>query len=258
MNTIVLICLVIYKLYKLNYFNIYRITELINAFFSYFCHDPSVLNVSDFPWTQDFKDNWKTIRDEYIAYSSQYQIPKYSQLNQVVSTCDSENKWQALFLRTFNQDTELVKFFPETMKLINSCPCTLAFFSVLPPKTRLSPHVGVYKGVIRYHLGLIVPKESDKCFLNIDGHVLNWHEGKDLMFDDMFVHSAENNSDETRVVLFLDIQRDFHNPILAQDQMILQSVRWTLNTLNSLCLRFIKSNDAVTETVNNVNKFAAT
>lgn len=82
---------------------------------------------------------------------------------------------------------------------------------------------------LRYHLGLIVPKNNTNkdCFLRIrtdvekntsiwlwereillaEGAHYYWHEGEGVMFDDNPLHDATNNSDEVRVVLFLDVAR---------------------------------------------------
>jgi len=221
--------------------NIYQSSEIVNNWLDYFCTDPPVFNPVNFQWTQMFRDNWKAIRNEYLVYATQNDIPFHSQINQYVAGCDEDNGWQTLYLRAYGVDTELTKYFPLTTKLINLCPCTLAYFSVLKPGATLQPHIGIYKGVIRYHLGLIVPDDWQNCFLQIDCQKLFWQEGSDLMFDDMFVHHVENNTNQTRVVLFLDIKRDFHNIFI--------------NGLNTLFLRFIKSNDALTDTINNVNLF---
>jgi beta-hydroxylase len=182
---------------------------------------------------------WKNIRDEYLWYSNKFDIPLHNKISAITSLCDNKNKWKTLYLRAFNIDTEISKFFPMTMKLINMCPCTLAFFSVLEPNAKLSPHVGIYKGVIRYHLGLIIPDEWYKCFINVNGQILYWREGDDIMFDDMFMHSVENNTTQQRVILFMDIKRDFHNIFL--------------NILNTVFLNFIKSNDALKTTIGNAN-----
>jgi beta-hydroxylase len=37
--------------------------------------------------------------------------------------------------------------------------------------------------------------------------VANWCEGRSLVFDDVFEHEAWNDSDEIRVVLFVDFER---------------------------------------------------
>lgn len=219
--------------------NIYRKVDLLNDFFSAFCHDPAVLNPQDFPWTKNFRENYRLILSEYLNYGDK-NIPKHASINDHVSSCDKTGSWRTLYLRAFGKDTNVAQKFPQTMKLINSCPCTLAFFSVLEPGAKLEPHYGVYKGVIRYHLGLIVPDDWENCSLHINEDTLHWREGADIMFDDLFLHHVENNTDQCRVVLFLDIKRDFRSVFL--------------NLLNSLFLRFIKSNDALKDTIDNVNR----
>jgi hypothetical protein len=39
-------------------------------------------------------------------------------------------------------------------------------------------HCGQYKGVIRYRLGLIVPKPESACRIRVDDTVAQWEEGK--------------------------------------------------------------------------------
>jgi len=195
------------------------------------------LDPADFEWTQQFRSNWIGIKNEYIDYSTRHTVPLHLEINSIVSA--QTPGWHTLYLRAFGIDTAVSEKFPLTMSLIRSCPCTLAFFSVIAPGTKIKPHKGLYKGVIRYHLALIVPDDATNCFIHIDNKKIHWTEGSDIMFDDIFIHYVENNTDQPRVVLFLDIQRDFHNKFI--------------NGLNSLFLKFIKSNDALTETITNVN-----
>jgi beta-hydroxylase len=209
----------------------------INTFLSRHCENRPILNSEDYQWTQQFRDKWKIIRNEFLNYSNKYLIPSYQEINECASM--KTEGWKALFLRIFDNDTEITNEFPETMKLINSCQCTTAYFSKLEPGTKIAPHYGIYKGVIRYHLGIIVPTEWEQCFLKIDNQIMNWKEGEDIMFDDMFEHSVENNTDQPRVVLFLDIKRQFQNPFI--------------NLINSILMRFIKSNDTLQNTVTAAN-----
>ncbi|AYV78323.1 MAG: mg19 protein [Edafosvirus sp.] len=233
---IFIICIVLY-LYIKNYG--YQAGEYINKLFIKNCTDPSVFDPKDFKWTQNFRDNWKNILNEYQKYVNKFYLPPHSNINKIVSSCDTDNKWKTIYLRAFGRDTELIKYFPKTQKLIDSCDCTLAFFSVLEPGAKLQPHKGIYKGVIRYHLGLIIPDKWNDCFINVDNHKLHWKTGEDIMFDDLFTHYVENNTDQRRVILFLDIKRNFRNPIL--------------NFINTVMLYFIKSNDALDETILNAN-----
>ena len=213
--------------------------HMINKLFDS-CNQPAVFNPSDFEWTHDFRANWKIILEEFRNYQLQYNIPYHNEINSEISSCDKNTAWKTLYLRAFNRDTKVAQFFPKTMKLINNSPCTLAYFSILKPRAKLDRHIGIYKGVIRYHLGLIIPNDWKNCWIEVNGEKLHWLPGKDLLFDDMFMHSVENNTDEERVILFLDIKRDFNNIIL--------------NAINSILLQFIKSNDILNETIDNVNK----
>jgi len=134
-----------------------------------------------------------------------------------------------------------MQHFPYLKSLLDTIPCSLAFFSVLKPGAVLVPHKGVYKGVLRYHLALQVPKNYKNCFLEIDNKILHWKTGKDIMFDDTFLHSVQNNTDQERIVLFLDIRRDFKNTFV--------------NTLNTLLLNAVQTNDTVTSIVQTANKY---
>jgi beta-hydroxylase len=102
---------------------------------------------------------------------------------------------------------------------------TMAFFSILEPHTGLSPHRGTFKGVLRYHLGLIVPQPEDLCGIRINDEVHHWQVGRSLIFDDTFTHEVWNNSDEKRVVLFVDFKRDYVFPINILNNAMIKLIR---------------------------------
>lgn len=241
---IIIVLLICFIYYQFNYKS-FNTIDIFNDLFNKYCTEPPIFDPKTFTWTQTFRDNYQIIKNEYIQYSKLYNTPLNKELNTFVGRCDIDNKWRTLYLRAFTKDTNLIKYFPKTMELINKIPnnsCTLAFFSILEPGAKLSPHIGIYKGVIRYHLGLKVPKEIFKCFINIEGNNLFWQEGQDIMFDDMFTHYVENNTNEERIILFLDIKRDFKNPLL--------------NLLNTILLYIFKSNDVLNDTLNNINNYS--
>lgn len=216
----------------------------INRLLSKHCDScPPVFDPKEFAWTQPFRDNWEQVRDEFIQYTDKINAPAYSAINPIHSACNLNGGWNTIFLRAFGADTDIIHEFPKTMRLIKGAPCTLAFFSILEPGAQLAPHEGIYKGVIRYHLGLIIPEDNKNCFIEIDGNRLYWKEGGDLMFDDLYTHYVQNNTNQRRVILFLDIKRDFNNLFI--------------NLLNTFLLRTIRSNDMIKSTVRNANKLNA-
>ena len=88
-----------------------------------------------------------------------------------------------------------------------------AFFSILSPHKHIPAHKGLFKGFIRSHLGLIIPGQANDCVMRIENEQINWKEGKVVVFDDTFEHEVWNNTDETRVILLIDVIRPFKFPL---------------------------------------------
>ena len=97
---------------------------------------------------------------------------------------------------------------PVTARLLDNLPnLQNAWFSILAPRYHIPPHKGPTKAFIRCHLGLQVPQEREKCWIRVDEEICHWEEGKCLVFDDTYEHEVLNDTDEWRVVLFLDFDR---------------------------------------------------
>ena len=43
----------------------------------------------------------------------------------------------------------------------------------------------------------------------VNGEKYNWKEGEDVMFDDTFAHKVYNETEDIRVVVYMDIERKF-------------------------------------------------
>jgi len=102
---------------------------------------------------------------------------------------------------------------------------TTAFFSVLEPGKHLPDHRGTYKGVIRYHLGLLVPEPASQCRIRVGTEFRSWHEGESLIFDDTYRHEVWNDSDSTRVVLFVDFVRPLRFPASVVNQAVISAIK---------------------------------
>jgi aspartate beta-hydroxylase len=78
-----------------------------------------------------------------------------------------------------------------------------AMFSLLAPGTEIPPHTGVINGRLTVHLPLVVPPNCGA--LKAGEEQRAWEEGRCLIFDDSFVHSAWNRSAHLRAVLIFDL-----------------------------------------------------
>jgi ornithine lipid ester-linked acyl 2-hydroxylase len=97
---------------------------------------------------------------------------------------------------------------PETTRLIEQIPgIRTVWFSILAPKYHIPEHRGVSRAMLVSHLALIIPGDGSQCRIRVHDQTRNWQEGKVMMFDDNYMHEVWNDSDEERVVLFMNLDR---------------------------------------------------
>ncbi len=104
---------------------------------------------------------------------------------------------------------------PHTTAVLESLPRfekDHIMFSSLNPHTRIPPHTGPMNGILRGHLGLVVPQG---CFIRVGPDERTWEEGKVLVFDDSFEHEVWNHSDYVRIVLFMN----FWHPCFSEQEI---------------------------------------
>jgi beta-hydroxylase len=150
------------------------------------------------------KDNWKIIRNEALNI---YKSGKATLIkNDMFFDKIADNGWKKFYIKWYGPITnEASKLCPKTVELISKIPeIKLAMFSILEAGSKIPLHAGPFKGSFRYHLGLNCPKGA---YINIDGNKYEWKNGKDILFDDTFMHEVQNNSNDIRIILFCDIER---------------------------------------------------
>ncbi len=102
---------------------------------------------------------------------------------------------------------------PQTWRICQNIPGLITvMFSILEPGKHLPPHRGPYNGVLRLHLGLIVPEPREALGIRVDREIYRWKEGEAVIFDDAYEHEAWNRTPHTRVVLFVDFRKPLGFP----------------------------------------------
>jgi beta-hydroxylase len=184
-----------------------------------------ILSHGDFPWARKLEDGWREIRRELEGVLVHHHaLPRFHEINGDATNI-SHDDWKSFFLYGFGKRSDAnCRRCPITAALIESVPgMTTAFFSILGPGVRLPPHKGPWKGFIRYHLGLMVPQAADRCWIEVGGERRSWAEGRSLIFDDTYEHHVWNDTNETRVVLFLDVVRPCRFPGSLVNRAVIQA-----------------------------------
>jgi beta-hydroxylase len=106
-------------------------------------------------------------------------------------------------------------------------------FALLPPGGKLNRHRDPFAGSLRYHLGLVTPN-SDACRIFVDGEPYSWRDGQDLLFDETYIHSAENATATTRIILFCDVERPLRTRLMqAVNRFVSRTVIRAASTQNT-------------------------
>nr|WP_174505822.1 lipid A hydroxylase LpxO [Acinetobacter sp. Marseille-Q1620] len=180
----------------------------VNMFMTGFSKLPNTpyFDVNDFPELKPLQENWQTIREEAVQLQSQIKAAEKN--NDAGFNTFFKRGWKRFYLKWY-QDSHpsAAALCPKTVALLEQIPSVkAAMFAELPSGSYLGKHRDPYAGSIRYHLGLKTPN-SDKCFIEVDQERYSWRDGEATLFDETYVHWAENKSDETRIILFCDIER---------------------------------------------------
>jgi aspartyl/asparaginyl beta-hydroxylase (cupin superfamily) len=127
-------------------------------------------------------------------------------------------QWKSFLFKSGQFIEENRRLAPRTADLLRRIPnLYMAFFSVLDPHQHIAPHFGYYKGFLRYHLGIIISNDNADggCYLRVNAN------------------PARNDSDEVRVVLWLDVAR---------------RLPWHLHLFNKLVLFIAHQEESVKRT----------
>jgi aspartyl/asparaginyl beta-hydroxylase (cupin superfamily) len=177
-----------------------------------FIHDYHTI----FPAAVQIEKKSDTIMEEFHRYVSQHTPSCIRETNpgyKIEITHNKDHCWRALHLKKLGKiDKSMAPHFPTTIDLLKDPQIHNAFFSILDPGVEIPPHVGYYKGYLRYHLGVVIPNDhtgrsDDKAYIVCGGEKYVWKQHEGIVFDDLYLHHVKNPTNQRRVVLYLDIKR---------------------------------------------------
>lgn len=186
---------------------------------------------AEFRWVRPLEANWERIRAELEAVLAHRDaLPNFQDISTDQYQLTDDDRWKTYFFYGygFRSDANCARC-PETTRLIEAVPgMQTAMFSILAPGKRIPAHDGPYKGVLRYHLGLMVPEGPvEQVGIRVGPETREWSEGGSLVFDDTYEHEAWNETDATRVVLFLDVVRPLRQPMRSLNAAIIKVIGWS-------------------------------
>jgi beta-hydroxylase len=182
----------------------------INCFMYLFSKVPArpYLPLEDFPELERLTANWQNIRSEAERMFDTGDIKASDRYDDLGFNSFFKTGWKRFYLKWYDEaHPSAAQLCPYTTALLKEFPSVkAAMFAALPPGSRLVRHRDPFAGSVRYHLGLLTPND-DQCYLNVDGENYSWRDGEAVIFDETYLHYAENTTNHNRIILFCDIQR---------------------------------------------------
>lgn len=172
----------------------------------------SSFEIETFDQANALQKAFADIQSEFISFRSNHShlIQPIEQISKAQKSLTDHQPggWRTLFLKAYGyENMEVISHFPVTNKILNQSKSTVSvFFSNLEPGMSLPAHTGKYNGLLRLQFGISIP-EPNKTSLTVECRVFQLKESEVLIFDDTFIHAAENNSQFSRVVLIIDFLR---------------------------------------------------
>jgi ornithine lipid ester-linked acyl 2-hydroxylase len=189
-----------------------RLTRALTRFFSSqsLVEDAPILDSKPFPFLEEFTKNWEVIRDEVTEIlKNREDIPAFEEVSPDQHWIAKGKNWRTFFLFGFGEKMPSnCARAPVTTALLEKVPnLQISWFSILSPGYHIPPHRGVTKGILRAHLGLIIPKDAEKCRIRVGDQIRVWKPGEIFVLDDTYEHEVWNDTDEERVILIFDFDR---------------------------------------------------
>ena len=177
---------------------------------------PPVLDLqSHFPDAGKFTGSWQEIRDEALAIARDLpSVPRFHEImrEQESISANDHRDWRMFILKAYGTEIPAnMARCPTLASLVAAAPDVLsASFSFLAPRKHIPAHRGPFRGVLRFQLGLSMPRTTagtPAAVLRIDDREYRIADGECLLWDDTYQHEVWNASEEVRIALLLDVWR---------------------------------------------------
>jgi aspartyl/asparaginyl beta-hydroxylase (cupin superfamily) len=192
--------------------------------------NPCIYDRADFPWAAGVEREWRAIRAELDhVLVRKADLPNVQEITADAAALSRDAGWKIFPLVAYGLRSQPnIDLCPQTWRIVQAIPgLTTVMFSILEPGKRIPPHRGPYNGVLRLHLGLIVPQPRERLAIRVGPERRHWQEGEALIFDDAYEHEAWNETAGLRVVLFVDFEKPLRFPARTLNRLLLRLAVFT-------------------------------
>jgi aspartate beta-hydroxylase len=175
---------------------------------------PAILDATtEFPNSTKFIAAWQSIRDEALSVHMN-RAPRFHDImpEQAEISANDGLDWRMFILKAYDVSVpENLARMPVLNRILFECPeVKSAAISFLAPGKHIPSHRGPFRGIMRFHLGLDIPRQADgspATVMVINNQEKRIADGEGMLWDDTFPHEVTNFANQGRVALLLDVWR---------------------------------------------------
>lgn len=171
--------------------------------------EPWFYDAKNYPSLAGIENNWAELKSE-IQNLIWEEDSKFLSNKALYENIDVNNGWSAIMFLFWGVkiSNKFKKKCPKTTNYLKQMPGFVSLsVSRLAPMAKLAEHTGDTNAILRCHLGVEVPAQLPACGLTVNGEERSWEEGKWLIFNDAYRHSAKNNTEKRRIIIIADFIR---------------------------------------------------
>jgi beta-hydroxylase len=121
---------------------------------------------------------------------------------------DSPDWRQLMFYFGGVRIQDICELYPNIDAALREVPGLVsATVSFLAPHERIPAHTHFYKGLLIFHIGMVVPPGGDACAIRVGQEARPWKEGEVFVIDPTFDHEVWNRTDQRRIVILGEFRR---------------------------------------------------
>lgn len=172
-------------------------------------------------WSSDSRAVLSRFEEEYPALREEFEagIPSARRAftSQTTGYFGVVDRWLSypLVTETGEPVPEAFAAFPRLSRLLGELVehkhLCKTYFALMRSGVHLAPHCGGHNVCLRMHLALRIPPGD--AVLRVGGVDRRWENGKQIFFDDTFVHEAWNRTGQDRYILLMRILHPELSPL---------------------------------------------
>lgn len=179
----------------------------------------------DLAWSANVEAKYPEVRKEVEKLLEHVKsMPTVHDMIPTTGYYFSERDWrQVTFFSYGTRIEDNCELYPNIWEAFSRVPDLVSgTVSILAPNEIVPAHEHSYKGLLIFHMGVVIPESGGGCGIRVDTEESRWQEGEVFAIDPTYDHEVWNRTDQYRAILLGEFRRpDLPGPLKFLDRIFI-------------------------------------